>query len=149
MTKQNEKTEFSRLQFNPSSELSSHLYSDALKRNMKIIEWLKTLLGKHYGLIPANKLSDKDIKNIVLSEIKAFVSTHKAGDCFDLNEASKTYSELDMIYGGKPYYLKASIGKLFCSKCSEYKCEQVLRKNGKPKKTSNGAAIYRILTMAA
>lgn len=145
MTKQSEKTEISRLQFNPSSELRSYLYSDACKRNIKIIEWLKTLLGKHYGLIPANKLSDKDIKDLVLNEIQAFVSTHKAGDSFDLNGASRTYSELDMIYAGKPYSLKASIGKAFNKSCSDFGCEQVLRKNGRPKKTTNGAAIYRII----
>ena len=149
MTKQNEKIEYSRLQFNASSELKNHLDSDACKRNIGIIAWLKMLLGKHYGLVPANKLSDKDIKDLVLTEIQTFVNTHKEGVCFDLNGASQTYSELDMIYAGKPYYLKASIGKVFNKKCGDYGCEQVLRDNGKPKRTVNGAAIYRILPAAA
>ena len=106
------------------------------------------ILKKHYGLIPATKLSNVELRTKVFSEIEEFVKKKKDSEGFDINEASETYRKIEMVYAGKPSAIKAQIGKEFNRMVGEKPFEKVeqIFENGKPKLTiSNRAAMYRVI----
>lgn len=137
-----------RTQFYPSDELENKLNNESKKLGVNVSVLVNDILNKHYGLIPADSLTDVQIEQKVLNEILVYVkdSTH-IGE-FDLNMASATYSKIAMIYAGKPRILKARLGKSFAKLIGtgEYEyVEQVMLANGKPKRTvGNRASIYKI-----
>ncbi|WP_170158427.1 hypothetical protein [Aquisalibacillus elongatus] len=109
------------------------------------------MLNKHYGLIPATSLSNSELRKVIFEEVSEFVKAqHNGREEFDLNKASRTYRDIDMVYSGKPSAIKAQIGKEFnnnyVGRVKPFvNVKQVRLPNGKPKKTiKNRAAIYAI-----
>lgn len=139
-----------RIQFYPSPELENRLTNEAKQLGVNVSTLVNDLLNKHYGLIPATSLSNSELRKIIFKEMGDFVKSQKNGKEFDLNEASDTYKDIDMVYSGKPSVIKAQIGKEFNNKYVGHiepfiHIRQVRLANGKPKKTvSNRAAIYVI-----
>lgn len=121
-----------------------------MKLGVNISTLVNDLLNKHYGLIPANTLSNSALEKKIYEEIEDFVkNSSNAGEEFDLNKASETYRNIEMVYAGKPSAIKAQIGRKFNNKWVGVEpftnVEQVMLDN-KPKRTvSNRAAIYKIL----
>ena len=137
-----------RVQFYPSFELESKLLKESTELGVSVSVLVNEVLNKHYGLVPANALSDVQIEKIVLDEILDYVQKTSDTSEFDLNKASPTYCKIDMIYAGKPHILKARLGKCFAKLVGTgdfSNVEQVMLSNGKPKRTvGNRAAMYRI-----
>ncbi|MDF2804028.1 MAG: hypothetical protein K0S61_3931 [Anaerocolumna sp.] len=138
-----------RIQFYPNQELEEKLNAEAKQLGVNVSTLVNDLLNKHYGLIPASALSNAELRKIIFGEIAEFVGKQENGKEFDLNEASNTYSRIEMVYAGKPSAIKAQIGKEFNNKLVGNKpfvnVKQV-KINGKPKLTiSNRAAIYKIM----
>lgn len=130
--------------------MEQKLNDEAMKLGVNISTLVNDLLNKHYGLIPANTLSNSELEKKIYEEIEDFVkNSSNAGEEFDLNKASETYRNIEMVYAGKPSAIKAQIGRKFNNKWVGVEpftnVEQVMLDN-KPKRTvSNRAAIYKIL----
>lgn len=130
--------------------MEQKLNDEAMKLGVNISTLVNDLLNKHYGLIPANTLSNSALEKKIYEEIEYFVkNSSNAGEEFDLNKASETYRNIEMVYAGKPSAIKAQIGRKFNNKWVGVEpftnVEQVMLDN-KPKRTvSNRAAIYKIL----
>ena len=137
-----------RIQFYPSDELEDKLNKEADALGVNVSVLVNDLLNKHYGLVPPDAMSDAQIEQLVISEIKDYIKDPNHTDEFDLNMGSQTYSKIEMIYAGKPRILKARLGKTFAKLIGtgEFKhVEQVMLSNGKPKRTvGNRAALYII-----
>lgn len=137
-----------RIQFYPNTQLESELLSHSKSLGVDVCSLVVDILNKHYGLIPPNSLSDIEIEKKVFDELKDYVKNTPVNDEFDLNIASHTYSKIDMIYAGKPFILKAKLGKKFAKKVGTddfVNVEPVLI-NGKVKRTvGNRAAVYKII----
>ena len=137
-----------RVQFYPSYELETRLLKESTELGVSVSVLVNEVLNKHYGLVPANTLTDIQIEKIVIDEILDYVNKTNNESEFDLNKASPTYCKIDMIYAGKPHILKARLGKCFAKLVGTgdfANVEQVMLSNGKPKRTvGNRAAIYRI-----
>lgn len=137
-----------RIQFYPSDELETKLLKESTELGVSVSVLVNEVLNKHYGLVPANALSDVEIEKKVINEILDYVQKTSYASEFDLNKASPTYCKIDMIYAGKPHILKARLGRCFAKLVGTgdfSNVEQVLLSNGKPKRTvGNRAAIYRI-----
>lgn len=130
--------------------MEQKLNDEAMKLGVNISTLVNDLLNKHYGLIPANTLSNSVLEKKIYEEIEDFVkNSSNAGEEFDLNKVSETYRNIEMVYAGKPSAIKAQIGRKFNNKWVGVEpftnVEQVMLDN-KPKRTvSNRAAIYKIL----
>ncbi|MBM7603049.1 hypothetical protein JOC75_001019 [Metabacillus crassostreae] len=115
---------------------------------MSVSILVNDVLNKHYGLIPATSLSNSELRKVIFEEVSEFVKAQR--EEFDLNKASRTYREIDMVYSGKPSAIKAQIGREFnnnyVGRVKPFvNVKQVMLPNGKPKKTiKNRAAIYAI-----
>ncbi|MBU3075595.1 hypothetical protein [Clostridium estertheticum] len=138
-----------RIQFYPSSNLELALNDEAIKLGVNVSTLVNDLLNMHYGLIPAKTLSNSQLEKKVFEEISEFVNNpSNVGEEFDLNKASVTYSDIEMVYAGKPHTIKAQIGKKFNNKLVGVvrpftNVQQVRLPNNKPKRTvSNRAAVY-------
>ena len=144
-----------RIQFFPGPELEAKLTTEAEIQGVNIGILVVDALNKYYGLVGPNMKTEAQLEKEVLDEIVAYVAEPtNANKEFDLNEASTTYTQIDMTYAGKPRVVKARIGKTFAKEVGLPggrfgTVEQVLLANGKPKRTvGNRAALYRILTDA-
>lgn len=137
-----------RIQFYPSPELEHKLNAESISLGVNVSALVNDILNKHYGLVPPNALTDVEIEKKVFEELKSYVKNAPVGE-FDLNKASTTYRKIAMVYAGKPQILKARLGKKFAGMIGLndfVNVEQVLIKEGKPKRTvGNRAAIYRII----
>lgn len=139
-----------RIQFFPSPDLEAKLNAEAITKGVSVNLIVIDALNKYYGLIAPNTKTEAELELEVLDEIALFISDpNNKGIEFDLNAASTTYRQIDMTYSGKPKVVKARIGKKFAKEIGFMErftnVEQVLLKNGKPKRTvGNRAAIYRI-----
>ena len=137
-----------RIQFYTDDDLSMKINEDVEKLGVNSNAIVIDILTRHYGLIPATKLSNVELRTKVFSEIEEFVKKKKDSEGFDINEASETYRKIEMVYAGKPSAIKAQIGKEFnrmVGKKPFEKVEQIFE-NGKPKLTiSNRAAMYRVI----
>ncbi|MGJ9386108.1 hypothetical protein [Salipaludibacillus sp. CF4.18] len=118
---------------------------------MSVSILVNDVLNKHYGLIPATSLSNSELRKVIFEEVSEFVKAqHNGREEFDLNKASRTYRDIDMVYSGKPSAIKAQIGKEFnnnyVGRVKPFvNVKQVRLPNEKPKKTiKNRAAIYAI-----
>lgn len=137
-----------RIQFYPSEALETELNIEAERLEVSISILVNDILNKHYGLVPATTLSNAELRKRIFEEISSFVQEHGKGKEFDLNEASETYKNIEMVYAGKPSAIKAQIGKEFNNKYVGkvepfITVKQVKLENGKLKKTvGNRAAIY-------
>jgi len=61
----------------------------------------------------------------VLKEVEEYLKDKDVNGPFDLNSASKTYKNIDMVCGKKPSAVRASIGRSFGNKnwkSTLYKC---------------------------
>lgn len=139
-----------RIQFYPNKELEDRLTNEAEQLNINVSTLVNDLLNKHYGLIPSTSLLNSELRKVIFEEVSEFIKTQNKGKEFDLNEASNTYRNINMVYSGKPSAIKAQIGKEF-NKNYVGRVEpfihvhQVMLPNGKPKKTiKNRAAVYVI-----
>lgn len=137
-----------RIQFYPDANLAEKLYEDAKKHGVAVSTLVTDILKRHYGIVPATTLSESELNSKVFSEVKAYISTLKAGDEFDLYSASKTFAGIEMEYAGKPSIIRAKIGKCFAKMVGElgdFEKVSVKRKpDGKIKRNQNNAAIYEI-----
>lgn len=139
-----------RIQFYPSTELEDKLYTESTSLGVNVSVLVTDILNKHYGLIPPNTLTDVEIERKVFDELRMYVKNASIKDEkneFDLNEASTTYSKIDMVYAGKPQILKAKLGKKFAGMIgtNDFANVEQVKINGKPKRTvGNRAAIYKI-----
>lgn len=138
-----------RIQFYSSDELQKKLEQDSSRLGVDVQVLVNDILNKHYGLVPADTMSDAEIERKVLQEITEYIQDENNVDEFDLNMASPTYSRIEMIYAGKPRILKARLGRVFAKHVAsdnEFKyVEQVMLKNGNPKRSiGNRAALYRV-----
>jgi hypothetical protein len=137
-----------RIQFYPSEALETELNIEAEKLEVSKSTLVNDILNKHYGLVPATALSNAEMRKRIFEEISSFVQEQGKGKEFDLNEASETYKNIEMVYAGKPSVIKAQIGKEFNNKYVGkvepfITVKQVKLENGKLKKTvGNRAAIY-------
>ncbi|WP_424474908.1 hypothetical protein [Oceanobacillus kimchii] len=139
-----------RIQFYPKRELEERLTNEAEQLGVSVSILVNDVLNKHYGLIPPTSFSNSKLRKVIFEEVSEFVKAQNNGKEFDLNEASRTYRDIDMVYSGKPSAIKAQIGKEFNNKYVGrvepfVNVRQVRLPNGKPKKTiNNRAAIYAI-----
>lgn len=139
-----------RIQFYPSPELENSLTNEAKELGVNVSTLVNDLLNKYYGLIPATTLSNSELRKIIFKEIGDFVKSQETVEEFDLNKASKTYSNIKMVYSGKPSIIKAQIGKEFnnkyVGKIEPFEdIKQVKLANGNPKKSvGNRAALYEM-----
>lgn len=136
-----------RIQIYADEDLQAKIDADGAVLGVNDNVLVLDILKKHYGLIPPDALSDVEIEQRFFEELVAYVKSNPT-DEFDLNMASATYRNIDMVYAGKPRILKATLGKKFAKRLGKdefVNVEQVLI-NGKPKRTvGNRAAIYRII----
>lgn len=142
---------YMRVQFYPTERQVEKLTSEAEKQGVSISVLLTDIVNKYYGLVEPNAKTEAQLEIEVLNEIAEYVSDEKnTGTEFDLNKASKTYTEIDMTYEGKPKIVKARIGKKFAKEIGKpgrfSKVQQVFLPNGNLKRTvGNRAAIYHIV----
>lgn len=136
-----------RIQIYADEDLQAKIDADCAVLGVNDNVLVLDILKKHYGLVPPDTLSDVEIEQRFFKELVAYVKGNPT-DEFDLNVASATYRNIDMVYAGKPRILKATLGKKFAKRLGKdefVNVEQVLI-NGKPKRTvGNRAAIYRII----
>ena len=114
-----------RIQFYTDDDLSMKINEDVEKLGVNSNAIVIDILKKHYGLIPATKLSNVELRTKVFSEIEEFVKKKKDSEGFDINEASETYRKIEMVYAGKPSAIKAQIGKEFNRMVGEKPFEKV------------------------
>lgn len=137
-----------RIQFYPNEKLEEALQKDAEVLGISVCTLVNDVLNKHYGLVASSSLTSGELRVIIFQELAEFVEHQDMDKEFDLNEGSKTYRTIDMVYEGKPSTIKAQIGKEFNNKYVGQRepflhVQQVRLKNGKPKLTiSNRAALY-------
>lgn len=137
-----------RIQFYPSSDLTQKLEAEALKLDVNVSTLVKDLLNRHYGLIPATNLSEAELEKKIFEEVATYVNNpDNADEEFDLNKASETYRNIEMVYAGKPNTIKARIGKKFnnnlVGKIAPFDRVYQIKINGKPKRSpDNRAAMY-------
>ena len=137
----------SRVQFYPDKDLLKALDKDARRYGVTMSMLVNDLLKRHYGLVPETSLSETELNSIIFQEIKGFIESKKTGEEFDLLRASKTFSEIEMTYSGRPSTIRAKIGKNFAKAVGhhpDFKEVEVVKINDKIKRNLNNAAIYRI-----
>ena len=141
----------SRVLFFPEPPLEAKLKLEAARQGVSVSILVRSVLNRYYGLVAPNTQTEAELQNEVFDEIEAYIEDPaNAKTEFDLNTASPTYSQIDMTYAGRPKVVKARIGRAFAKRTGRgerfEKVEQVLLKNGNPKRTvGNRAAIYRII----
>lgn len=141
-----------RIQFYPTTDLEAKLNQESSKLGIAISILVVDALNDYYGLKLPNTKTETELETEVLKEIEAFVNDpQNVNTEFDLNMASGTYDQISMTYSGKPKIVKARIGRTFAKKVGVelpfLKVEQVLLKNGKPKRSvGNRAALYIVRT---
>lgn len=135
-----------KVEFYPTPEQEEKLNSEASRQGVTVSVLLRDIINKYYGLVGPNTLTEAEIENRVFNEIADYIANNK-GTEFDLNKASLTYEQIDMIYAGKPKVVKARIGKKFAQEIGKpgrfEDVRQVFLPNGKLKRTvKNRAALY-------
>lgn len=138
----------SRIQFYPDKDLLNALNKDATELGVAVSMLVTDILKRHYGLVPETSLSETELNSKVFKEIKTYIDSKSPGEEFDLVRASKTFSEIEMTYSGRPSTLRAKIGKNFAKAAGqhhEFLNVEVIRLNdGKIKRNQNNAAVYQI-----
>lgn len=135
-----------KVEFYPTPEQEEKLNSEASRQGVTVSVLLRDIINKYYGLVGPNTLTEAQIENRVFNEIADYIANNKDAE-FDLNKASLTYEQIDMIYAGKPKVVKARIGKKFAQEIGKpgrfEDVRQVFLPNGKLKRTvKNRAAVY-------
>lgn len=139
-----------RIQFYPSPELENSLTNEAKELGVNVSTLVNDLLNKHYGLIPATHLSYSELSKIIFKEIGDYVKSQEIVKEFELTEASDTYSNIAMVYSGKPSTTRGRISKVFINeyidKIEPFKnIQQVKLANGNAKKSvGNRASLYEM-----
>jgi hypothetical protein len=134
-----------RIQIYPDAVLSQEIKKDAARLGVTVSMLVSDILKRHYRLVPENALSDSELTAKVFEDVKSFISDKNVTE-FDLNKASKTFSTIDMVYGGRPSTIRAKIGKEFAKKIGngDFALVTVKKRNGKIARSVNNAAIYEL-----
>ena len=137
-----------RIQFYPSEVLEKKLEEDSRKLGVSISTLVVEVLNEHYGLVEKNTFCESQLTKIVMDELKAYIDDPQSDREFDLLKASKSFATIEMTYAGKPSTIRAKIGKKFATQvgvAGPFKNVSIVYKpNGKVKKNSNNATIYKI-----
>ena len=138
-----------RIQFYPSQALQAALEEEAGKAGVLVSTLVNDLLERHYGLVQSNALSHSELRQAILQEVAQYVEAVPVGKEFDLNDASPTFRNIEMVCGDRPNIQKAAIGKEFNNKYVGkiepfMTIKQVRLPNGNPKRSvGNRAALYK------
>ena len=134
-----------RIQFYPSPDLEAKLTAESTTLGIQISQLVNDILNKHYGLIPPFALTEIEIEKKVFQDVRKYIDTLPPNKEFSLLDASTTFQQVEMVYAGKPYVLRARIGKKFAKMAggSDFPNIKQVFVDGKPKRTvETRAAVY-------
>lgn len=132
-----------RIQFYPSAALADMLHAEAEKNGVSTSTFVTDLLSEYYGLTEKSDPNLTQLTAAVLREVEEYLKKSYNGP-FDLNSASQTYRNIDMICGKKPSTVRASIGRSFVSKIGKAPFNNVRKYqiDGVQQLSANNALVY-------
>ena len=138
-----------RIQFYPGQDLEKKLRHDAEVSGASVSSVVEAILLEHYGLSKPTVPSMPALVSEVLKEVEQYINSEDAVFPFDLYHASKTFSQISMVYSGKPSTIRARIGKAFAEqvgKPGRFCDVRAVLREGRIVQSENHAALYDLNT---